>query len=214
MSRYPVILNNFVSDDQLDIFAAFLDPLVKPNDRRSHIYGALGWGTSLEASRIGVTTSAVNGHEGTPEQETVDQIGRMLMLVRSAAELEFGLQLDTVNFNYQQMHPGGSNPMHADSMNIDGSTYQSDGTPEELEWSALLYVNTHGADYDGGLINFPEQGLSLAPVKGQLVLFPGDAEFPHEVTEVLSGVRKNFVFFFSRRGNVSGDIQFFTDYGR
>lgn len=210
MNTYPKIIENFISDEEIDMFVEFLDKHVKPNHQREGILACLGYGTSLEASEVGYTRSAMNGFENTPEQEVVDAIGRMVVATKEAMEAEFGELMDTVNFNYQQVIEGGSGSLHSDNSTLEGDPLQPDGTPEEVEWSGLLYFNTCGVDYEGGEIEFPKQNLIIRPKRGQLVMFPGNVNYPHEVLTVKSGIRKNFVSFFARKGNVSGNVEFFA----
>jgi len=211
MNNYPIVIDNFLSDEESDMFCSFLDPLVQVNIHREGIFCAMGWGTSLEASQVGYTRDALNGFENTPDQEKVDAVGKMLISVKAALEEHFGQEMDTVNFNYQQVHTGGWNPLHSDNSTLDGKPLQDDGTPEEVEWSALLYLNNCNEDYEGGEIHFPNQEFTLSPKRGQLVFFPGNVDHPHGVHPVKSGIRKNFVFFFARKGNVSGDTEFFAN---
>jgi hypothetical protein len=99
--------------------------------------------------------------------------------------------------------------MHSDSTKLDGSTFRDDGVPEELEMSAILYLNSSGADFTGGEIEFPNQKLKYAPVKGSLIHFRGDLEHKHFIHDITSGVRAALILFYGRAGNVSEDI-FFT----
>ena len=52
--------------------------------------------------------------------------------------------------------------------------------------SAVLYLND---DYEGGNINFPTHNLSIKPEKYELLVFPGNLNYAHEVQEIVSGSR-------------------------
>jgi len=52
--------------------------------------------------------------------------------------------------------------------------------------SAVLYLND---DYVGGNINFPTHNLSIKPEKYELLIFPGNLNYAHEVQEITSGSR-------------------------
>jgi hypothetical protein len=52
--------------------------------------------------------------------------------------------------------------------------------------ASVLYLNDN---YDGGEINFPQHNLSIKPKKGDLLIFPGNQNYAHEVKEILSGER-------------------------
>lgn len=64
-----------------------------------------------------------------------------------------------------------------------------DGTPNmypQNDIASLVYIND---DYQGGEIFFPNQNLQFKPLKNSLVFFPGDVNFLHGVTTVISGTR-------------------------
>ena len=205
----PVVLNKFISDELSKEFCDFLDPISKPTPRYG-MSGALGYGTSSEAAEVGKTRRAINGFENTEHEATVLKIEQMYASVQSALEGHFGVEMDLVNCNYQILTEGGENPMHSDSTKLDGSPWRDDGIPEELEYSALLYLNNYGEDFQGGEVYFKLQDVLIEPKMGQLLFFKGDVEHIHEVRKVTGGFRKNFVFFFGKRGNVS-QRQFFND---
>jgi hypothetical protein len=56
----------------------------------------------------------------------------------------------------------------------------------ENHLSAVIYLND---DYEGGNINFPTYELSIAPEAGELIIFPGNLNYAHEVEEIKSGSR-------------------------
>lgn len=56
----------------------------------------------------------------------------------------------------------------------------------ENHLSAVIYLNS---DYEGGAINFPTHNLSIQPEAGELILFPGNLHYAHEVEEIKSGSR-------------------------
>ena len=202
----PVVIDNFITPELADKLCAFLDPKVGP--AVNNIYAGLGFANSIKASRAGFSEPALEG-EFPPEDELlVIELGTIYIRVRNALENHFETDMDMVNASYQKLITGASNALHSDSSQLDGSSWQKDGSPEELEWSALLYLNTYGEDFTGGSIRFPKQDVELYPRKGQLVFFKGDLDHVHEVLEVVSGERRNIVFFYGRRGNVSNRNMF------
>jgi hypothetical protein len=50
--------------------------------------------------------------------------------------------------------------------------------------SAVLYLND---DYEGGELHFKEQGITIKPEAGSIVIFPSVAPFYHESWKILSG---------------------------
>lgn len=208
-SMDPVVIDGFLSPTLVTEFTEFLDPLLKENPRPA-MRGALGYESSAVASRVGRGIPAVVGFEGTPQEKTVRALESLYESVRLVMEDHFQVEMDLVNCNYQELGKGGNNPMHSDSTKLDGSPWRDDGVPEELEYSALVYLNTCDVDFTGGEIEFPLQRVTLKPVAGQLVFFKGDIDHIHEVKTVTDGLRKVLVFFFSRRGNVSS-VQYFAE---
>lgn len=52
--------------------------------------------------------------------------------------------------------------------------------------ATLIYLNN---DYSGGEITFPEHDLLIKPNLGDLIIFPGNINYMHEVKEIQSGIR-------------------------
>lgn len=81
-----------------------------------------------------------------------------------------------------------------------------DGVPivnnTKRRFTALLYLNTKGVDYDGGQLDFPsirnESNALLTPSHnaGSLVIFPSNPLFLHGVSKVRWGYRVVLVSFF------------------
>lgn len=86
------------------------------------------------------------------------------------------------------MEPGALLVPHRDSEPNEEGIY--DGKRRSHVCSILLTD-----DYEGGNLVFPDQGLTVKPKPGSLVLFPG-YYVTHSVTEVFSGPRVNLIFFF------------------
>lgn len=116
--------------------------------------------------------------------------------VLSIMEHHFDVSIRLVNFGYVQMLPGANNGLHADVSLLDGTPYP-DG--RHVDYSAILYTNSEGIDFTGGGISFPNQGVSIKPKTGSLVIFPGDMNHLHSVKTVTSGIRKNIILFFEKR---------------
>lgn len=197
------IIENYVSKEECDSYMRFLDAH-SYQSHRPGIINALGYPSSLAASKIDGTTGVIEGNQDSVNLE----LGSLFDKIKLSAQEVFNCELDLCQANYQHLVAGASNPLHADSTKLDGSPIQEDGSPEELEWSGLLYLNDYGVDFEGGEINFPQFDLNYYPKGGDLVLFRGDVEHRHQVFEVISGDRKNIVFFWANRGNVS-DTNFF-----
>ena len=89
-----------------------------------------------------------------------------------------------------EMRMGDSHPLHADA---EVKTPQG-WRPNHTGWRTrvgLIYLNTSGIDYQGGLLRFPKLGRTISPRAGMLVAFPAGRRHLHEVTPVETGVRRS-----------------------
>ena len=70
----------------------------------------------------------------------------------------------------------------------------------EYDVSALVYLTTHGEDFDGGVFAFHDAAADavLRPMAGQLLTFSSGSENPHSVARVRSGVRLALACWFTR----------------
>lgn len=207
IDKYPVVLHNYISENSARSYSELLAPLCTPNQNREHIRGTLGYQNSKVASEIGISRYILLDYTAE-EEPIVKEISELFLRIRKELEDSFQVSMDAVNFSYQEMLPGGSNPTHSDSTTLDGAPLRDDGMPEELEWSALLYLNNYDEDFKGGIIGFPKHDLVVKPMAGDLIFFPGNHHYPHYVEEVTEGIRKNFVLFFGRKGNTSDTVFF------
>lgn len=64
----------------------------------------------------------------------------------------------------------------------------TDSAPEPTteHISSVLYLND---DYEGGEINFPNQGVCIKPKAGSIVVFPSVPPYVHESKEIISGTK-------------------------
>jgi len=58
----------------------------------------------------------------------------------------------------------------------------------------LVYLND---DYEGGEISFATHDITIKPKIGDLLIFPGNMHYAHEVKEVLSGTRYTLPIWFT-----------------
>ena len=72
---------------------------------------------------------------------------------------------------------------HYDGLKLDLATPNG---YESRDVSSVLYLNS---GFTGGVLSFPNLGISLTPKRGMLALFPSSEIYTHEVSAVESGVR-------------------------
>jgi hypothetical protein len=58
----------------------------------------------------------------------------------------------------------------------------------------LIYLND---DYEGGEISFATHDITIKPKVGDLLIFPGNMHYAHEVKEVISGTRYTLPIWFT-----------------
>lgn len=203
LSEIPVLFDGFISDDQADLIAEVLSAAsIRVND--SNRWCALGFENSIAASNAREDVSILPPSSNPKQEEAGLLVSKLLHSVRREMENHYGFELSLVNSSYTEYHEGIGIPMHSDSTKLDGSPFRDDGIPEELELSAILYLNDGGGvDFTGGNIEFPNQNLDYTPKKGTLIHFRGDLDHKHEVHPITAGARKVIIYFYARKGNVS-----------
>jgi hypothetical protein len=122
----------------------------------------------------------------------------------------YGVDVVPINPMLAEISKGGKNEgLHCDSVQLDGTPWDDGNTAlEDLEFSALVYLNTSGVDYEGGSIYFPNQEIDLMPKTGQMIFFRGDIDHPHGVSMVTSGKRYTLVLFYGRSDRVKTYLQY------
>jgi hypothetical protein len=201
------IIEDFVSAEDCKTITESFDKLSTPHPHLFGYSGTLGFETSNQASLVSVDSPVLplSGDEIIDNASIL--MTKYMLKLQKTMEKDMQQEMSLVNCNYVRMETGANNGLHADSTQLDGSPYHEG---EELEFSGLIYFNEYGSDFTGGEIFFPKQDLVIKPKAGTAVFFVGDAEHPHSVKTVKSGLRKNIVLFFSKRGNTS-DKKLFGD---
>ncbi len=201
MSNQPVIIENLFSPEELEKILYYCCKAEKQSNQHTQITGAFGVRTSLEADRISHGDPIVPLTGDPQEDESIWAITNAFLKGKAEMEKFFGEEMSFTNRMYAGMPKGTKNPMHYDNHSIYDD--QPNNEDEESEWSAIIYLNECGVDYEGGEIHFPKQDLVIAPKAGMIVFFIGTLDYPHEVFEVTSGFRRTLVMFLGKKGNVS-----------
>ena len=200
----PVILEGYFTSVDAATMAYYPRKIQKPSQVKQ-IDGCYGYETSAEADQLSAENPLAD-LTGNPEEDaSILKATQGVLDVKGEMEKFFGIELSLANCNYAAMLEGASNPLHADSSQLDGTPYHDD---EEIEYSGLIYLNDSGVDYEGGDIVFPLQDVRISPKSGTVVFFKGDQYHPHGVEPVISGERRTMVLFFARKGNVSNKALF------
>jgi hypothetical protein len=186
-----VALENFMTDEELE----FLDNFARNNTiwdyTESHynedgvcIYDASYW-----EDRV-ATTNSLN--KSDPRVlEVIEGMQQRLKL-----EVDKFLKVDALPTPPALVRwlPGQYQNPHADKELHEG---ENRGKPNDFPYydiAGLFYLND---DYEGGELYFPNQGIQFKPKRGAAYFFPGDMNYIHGVTEVLSGIRYVSPFFWT-----------------
>jgi hypothetical protein len=90
--------------------------------------------------------------------------------------------------------PGQLQMPHADKELHTGPDAGKPNDFPHYDIAGLFYVND---DYEGGELYFPEQNIKFKPKKGAAYFFPGDKNYIHGVSEIISGIRYTVPFFWT-----------------
>lgn len=88
-----------------------------------------------------------------------------------------------------EMRLGDSHVLHADA---ERELPEGGWEPNHTFWrshTALIYLNTNGVEFDGGILRLPVFEAEVIPIVGKLVAINCTRRHRHEVTEVTRGSR-------------------------
>jgi hypothetical protein len=186
-----VTLEDFMTDEELE----FLDNFARNNTiwdyTESHynedgvcIYDASYW-----EDRV-ATTNSLN--KSDPRVlEIIEGMQQRLKL-----EVDKFLKVDALPTPPALVRwlPGQYQNPHADKELHEG---ENRGKPNDFPYydiAGLFYLND---DYEGGELYFPNQGIQFKPKRGAAYFFPGDMNYIHGVSKVISGIRYVSPFFWT-----------------
>jgi len=168
-----ILEHNFLSDDEIKLIRSYLNTH-KDNPEFSG-------GKDLRDFTVKEENLAVYNLMLSSEQKIWDRIQE-----RYAKRYNVQYKREPVNqFHFVKWHENMASGLHSDCE-------RPDGTPAfhanfyQLNLSVLVYIND---DYEGGLINFPAHNKSIKPKPGDMIMFPSNGAYRHEVTRIESGLR-------------------------
>lgn len=122
----------------------------------------------------------------------VDLLTSIGIMMQEMVSMTYNKKFVMQTLFYSAMMPGAENKLHFDNHYLSEDDIIKAKAHNHDDRAALLYLN---ADYEGGILNFPNQNWSIKPKPGTFIFFEGDETIPHEVTKVTSGIRNNFLSF-------------------
>ena len=100
--------------------------------------------------------------------------------------------ISQIGYHTQKWEPGAYARKHSDNTDEHGNS----GAFTRSRYAAFLYLND---TFEGGLLHFPDQQISIKPKVGMLAAFDGGFNNMHEVTLITSGVRYTIGSFWDDR---------------
>lgn len=100
--------------------------------------------------------------------------------------------ISQIGYHTQKWEPGAYARKHSDNTDEHGNS----GAFTRSRYAAFLYLNDN---FSGGLLQFPDQNISISPKVGMLAAFDGGFNNMHEVTLITSGVRYTIGSFWDDR---------------
>lgn len=97
-----------------------------------------------------------------------------------------------IGYHTQKWEPGAYARKHSDNTDEQGNS----GAFTRSRYAAFLYLNDN---FEGGMLQFPDQGISIQPKVGMLAVFDGGFNNMHEVTLISKGVRYTIGSFWDDR---------------
>ena len=97
-----------------------------------------------------------------------------------------------IGYHTQKWEPGAYARKHSDNTDEHGNS----GAFTRSRYAAFLYLNR---DFEGGVLQFPDQDISIVPQTGMLAVFDGGFNNMHEVSLITSGIRYTIGSFWDDR---------------
>jgi hypothetical protein len=181
------------------IYENFIDPetatkLVKVLNKHAEL-GLIKWmPISFYESYSSVLPQDNDEHidnEGLPS-DIFSQIKQgIINAVASVHDLDPKI-ISQIGYHTQKWEPGAYARKHSDNTDEHGHS----GAFTRSRYAAFLYLND---DFEGGMLQFPDQEISLQPKVGMLAAFDGGFNNMHEVTLITNGVRYTIGSFWDDR---------------
>lgn len=130
----------------------------------------------------GNATSWMHSYQGVVDRDNIFE--RVLTEVKKAYGYDNIVKKDTDRLTITRWDQGTKLTLHVDDL----------GYVTDNHLPTLIYLND---DYEGGELSFPTHSITIKPKVGDLIIFPGNMHYAHEVKEVLSGTRYTLPIWFT-----------------
>jgi hypothetical protein len=164
-----IFYNNFLTQDECERLISFMDDDAQP------------WSMSAFFESYGMSIM--------PEDPILekygferDYLGKLAERLQKTVEAAFERPLKPVSSHAQKWNVGAFAPFHSDNTDMEGNP----SAWEKSKLVCLLYLNDN---YEGGDLAFRDHDLSIKPLAGQLITFPGGFNNVHQVIPVTGATR-------------------------
>jgi len=163
------VIPNFLSDEEIEYMLTHLQ-----ETRRTSFVS--------QKDNEGNPTSWIHNYQGIVDKYNIFE--RVLDEVKKAYNHDNIKKKDLEYLNIARWDKGTKLTLHVDDL----------GYVTDNHLPTLIYLND---DYEGGELGFATHNLVIKPKRGDLIMFPGNMHYAHEVFEVLSGVRYTVPIWFT-----------------
>jgi hypothetical protein len=129
--------------------------------------------------------------EGLPSTIFSDIKRGIVNAVASVHDIDPAI-VSQIGYHTQKWEPGAYARIHSDNTDEKGNS----GAFTRSRYAAFLYLNDN---FEGGLLQFPDQNISIKPQIGMLAAFDGGFNNMHEVTLITEGIRYTIGSFWDDR---------------
>lgn len=164
-----VIYNNFLTQEECETLVKVFEDPEQP------------WSMSAFFESYGMSImpeDPILERYGLPK----DYFGKLATKLHKVVEDAHQRPVKSVSSHAQKWQIGAFAPFHSDNTDMDGNP----SAWEKSKLVCLLYIND---DYEGGELDFRDHDISIKPVAGQLITFPGGFSNIHQVLPVKGSTR-------------------------
>jgi Rps23 Pro-64 3,4-dihydroxylase Tpa1-like proline 4-hydroxylase len=160
------------SSDNIKVIPGFLDP-AEFDYLNAHIDERRMTSFVSQKDNDGNPTAWIHNYEAIIDKYNL--IGRISDEIEKAYDIT-NVEPKSDRLNIARWDVGSKLTLHVDDL----------GYVTNNHLPTLVYLND---DYEGGELGFATHNIVIKPKKGDLIMFPGNMHYAHEVFEVISGTR-------------------------
>lgn len=183
------IIENFIHPDTCRALVSILNSSLSDTPHNEYIKGGPA-GYSVDVLNPVGEYQTVD--QNSPYNVALDLLNNTGIAMADIVSNTYNQKFIMMTLFYSAMIPGAENKLHFDNHYLSEDNKIKAKAHNHNDRAALLYLNEN---YEGGILNFPNQNWSIKPKPGTLIFFEGDHTIPHEVTKVTAGIRNNLIAF-------------------